>query len=240
MIIDDIRNGVLDCNNQELFMKLVLKGFLADINNELKIRGNKLPHFIINVGDDLFFLNQKKYDYSKEPLEVTNENYIYNTIPRCMVNPQGIDLPTDQLTSPYTRGIFEYQSETDIYTFSAEFRRIPLKLTVDLAYYLDTFTDTMELIQQYLSKLIFIRTYNINYMGNVICCSYKVPESFSDNHTFEFTGNTTDNVNKNVELSIEIETNIPIFSPKTVADMNKVITNCDPPNPSDAYNINMK
>lgn len=239
-VIDDIKNGVLDCNNQELFLKILIKGLIIDLNKEIKIRNISVPHIIRGFGNEVFFIKNKGYDASKEPLDITNEDYIYNTIPRCMIETQNIDMISDQLTSPYTRGIFEYIYEDELYTLSAEFRRIPLKINIELKYYTDTFSDMMEIIQQMISKLMFVRKFNITYMGNVISCSYKIPESFQDEHTFEFTGDMQDNTYKNMQLSLEVETNMPVFSNKTVTNSGKIITNCDPAKKGNAYNILIK
>lgn len=239
MITDDIRNGVLDCNNQELFIKNVIKGLLINLNQDIKIRKIGVPHITYSLGDDLFFLENKGYDKSKEPNENTNENYIYQVVPRCMVNPQNIDVPLDQLTSPYSRGEFEYQTDDDIYTFSAEMRRIPIKINFDLNYITDTYTDMLILIQQIITKLMFVRTYNITYLGQVIKCSYKVPEAFQDEHTIEFSGDMSEKTNKKINLSIEVETNIPVYNLKTVMNINSVIKNCNRAKPGDAYNIKL-
>lgn len=238
MIIEDIKNGVLDCNNQELFFKKVIKGLLINLNEEIKIRNISLPHISYGLGDELYFLLKKGYDHSKEPGENTNEDYIYSTIPRCMVNPQNIDILADQLSSPYTRGELIYQTDDNIYTLSAEFRRMPIKLSCELKYYTDTYTDMLELVQQIISKMMFVRVFNITYMGQVIKCSYKVPDSFQDEHTFEFSGDMNDNVAKTLSLSIEIETCMPVYNNKSVMNAANIITNCDPPKRGNAYNIN--
>ena len=227
-IASDIRNGVLDINIQELFMSNLIKGLLYHLNKEIKIRGINVPHMILHTGDDRLWIEQKGYDASIEPLNISNENNIYNIIPKCIVNPSNIDLDLNQLTSPYSLGSLQYECKDDeyegVYALSGEFRRIPLKLNVELKYYVDSYTDMLELIQYIISNLLFIRTFDIVYMGQKIKCSYKVPENFSEEHTMEIDGATSENKNHLLNLTIEVETNVPVFNNKTIVPSSLIIT----------------
>ena len=178
---------------------------------------------IVHTGSDALYLEHKGQDQSIEPYEVSNENYIYNIIPRCVVTPGGIDLLLDQITNPYTMGQLQYDSGDNLYNLCGEFRRLPLKLTVELKYYTDSYRDMLELVQQTLTNLAFIRTYNITYMGQMITCSYKIPEAFSDEHLTELDGTTQDNKCHTLPLSIEVETNLPVFEKRTIMSSDMFI-----------------
>lgn len=223
IVADKIRKGSLDINVQELFFSTLIKGLLYNLNKEIKVRGNIVPHFILHTGDDQMWLETKGYNASIEPLQISNENAVYSIIPKCLVTPGSIDLDGGQLTSPYSIGSLVYSNDEGTYTFSGEFRRIPLKLSVDLKYYTDSFTDMLELIQYVISNLSFVRTYDIVYMGQKIKCSYKIPESFSDEHTMDLDGAVSDNREHNLSLSVEVETNMPIFNNRTIMPA-KIIT----------------
>jgi hypothetical protein len=216
IVADKIRRGFLDVNIQELFMSSIIKGLLYKLNSEIKIRNNFVPHFILHTGDDRMWLDAKGYDASIEPLNISNENYVYSTTPRCIVNPANIDLDPNQLTSPYSLGSLQYSDNDGVYMLSGEFRRIPIKLSVELKYYVESYTDMLELIQYVISNLAFVRNYDIVYMGQKIKCSYKIPENFSEEHTMEIDGATTDNRDHTLNLSIEVETNMPVFNNKTI------------------------
>lgn len=215
-IVEDIRKGDIDINNQELFFSNLIKGLMLKLNEDISIRGIPVPHMIVHTGSDALYLEHKGQDQSIEPYEVSNENYIYNIIPRCVVTPGGIDLLLDQITNPYTLGQLQYDSGDNLYNLCGEFRRLPLKLTVELKYYTDSYRDMLELVQQTLTNLAFIRTYNITYMGQMITCSYKIPEAFSDEHLTELDGTTQDNKCHTLPLSIEVETNLPVFEKRTI------------------------
>lgn len=224
-IIDKIRNGDLDINVQDLFFSILIKGLLYNLNGDIKVRGKCVPHYIMHTGDDRLFLAARGYDASIEPNVLSNENNIYSIIPKCIVNPAGIDLDTSQLTSPYSIGGLQYEDSTGVYMLKGEFRRVPIKLSVDLKYYTDSYTDMLELIQYVISNLAFIRTYDIMYMGQKITCSYKIPESFSDEHTMDIDGSMSDSREHTLNLSVEVETNMPVFNNRTIMSSTNIITN---------------
>ena len=215
-----IVKGEIDVNNQELFMSSLFKALLYNLNQQIKLREKKIPHFILNTGDDIMYLEHKGQDINKDPLGVPNEDYIYNSIPRCMVDLADIEVLEDQITSPYTRGDFELTIDDVLTGFSAEFRRMPLKFSVTLKYYMDSFTDVMSVTQYIITKLLFIRTFKFDYLGQTIQASYKVPTAFSSEKNITFDGGTTDQKLRTIELSLEVETNMPVYNERTVIENN--------------------
>lgn len=223
-LIEKIRKGDIDINNQELFFSILIKGLMLKLNEDISIRGIPVPHIIVHTGSDALYLEKKGYDNSIEPLSISNEDYIYSIIPRCIVAPGGIDLLQDQLTNPYALGQLQYDDGENLYNLQAEFRRLPLKLSVELQYITDSYRDMLELIQQTLTNLAFIKTYHITYMGQAIVCSYKIPDSFSSEHITDLDGTTQDNKNQKLSLSIEVETNLPVYEKRTIMDANNYIS----------------
>lgn len=215
-IISQIRKGEIDINNQSLFLPIIIKGALVKLNEQICIRGEKIPHYIIHTGDDTMYLNVKGQDASIEPLEISNEDYVYSSVPRCLVSVSGLNIETDQLTNPYVRGVMQFEGKDDLYTMSGEFRRVPIKLTVNCKYYVDTWGDMMELAQQIISKLAFVQTYTVSYLGQAIRCSYTIPTSIEGEYTTELDGTTQDNKLRTTELSLEIESNFPVWEPRTM------------------------
>ena len=223
-LVERIRKGEVDINNQSLFFPIVIKGLLLKLNEDISIRGGKIPHFIIHTGDDTMYLSVKGQDASIEPLEVSNEDYVYNAIPRCIVTLEGLNIESDQLTSPYIHGQLQYDADDVLCTLVGEFRRIPLKLSVSCKYYVDSWRDAMELSQQIISKLAFIRTYNVSYLGQSIRCSYTIPTDLKDDYTMELDGTTQDNKTRTLEMSLEVETNFPTWEPRTIiSDEDRVV-----------------
>lgn len=221
-IVYAMRKGEIDCNNQQLFFATLLKGLMVDLKTFMRIRGIPVPHEIINTGDDTMWILEKDYMRSKEPYENTNEQYVYNIVPRCVVTLGSIDMVPDQLTNPYARGVFQYDDGEQLLTLNAEVRRMPVKCSVTLKYILDSFTDALEMLQHACTKLAFIRKFNIVYLGQTIGCTYKIPESFEDQHLAELQGDTRDDRNRTIELQLELESNIPVYSPQTVTEIKLI------------------
>lgn len=224
-IIEQIREGKIDINNQELFFSTLIKGLMLRLDDDISIRGISVPHLIVHTGSDALYLERKGYDQSIEPLQISNEDYIYNVVPRCIVSPGGIELVADQLTNPYSLGQFQYEGDEEILSITAEFRRMPIKLSVELKYLTDSYRDMLELTQQILTKLSFIRTFHITYMGQSIQCSYRIPDSFSGEYITELDGTTTDSKNKTMTISIEVESNLPIISHRSIMKSDQGINN---------------
>jgi len=213
---EKIIRGEIDINNQENYFKALYRGFIHDINQKIKIRKCEIPHIVLNTGDDTMFLEVKGQDHSKEPLEVVNEDYVYNQIPRAMVQFNGINLLTDQLSSPYMRGKFQLPYKDFLYGITAEFRRMPIRCEAGVKYYFDSFSDLMEASQSIITNLAFINDYTISYMGETIFCTYKLPDSVDGQLNLEFDGVTTDSKNRTIEITYEIESNLPVYMPRTV------------------------
>ena len=214
-IIYKIRKGEIDVNNQQLFMSTLIKVLIWNLNQVISIRGITVPHYIINTGDDIMYLEVKGQDHSIEPLEVSNEDFVYSTIPRCLVTPRGITIPTDDLTSPYSNGMFQYDNGDNIYSYTAEWRRIPLEISVGLKYYFDSYTDVLEGVQQILTHCAFVNTFDIQYLGQTIKSSYKITDSLEGEYQVEFDGITTDSKYRVIDTEITVESNLPVIYPKT-------------------------
>lgn len=211
-----LRQNEVDINNIEHFFPILAKGFIYKLNQNLVLRDIKIPHYILNTGDDIMYLEPKGQKQSIEPLENSNENFVYSQIPRCMVQPAGINIQTDQLTSPYSYGVFQVEYDDMVYGFRAEFRRMPLVANYSLKYYFDSYTDALHVGQQIITNLAFINNFSIIYLGAKIMCSYKIPEEYNTEFMMEFDGITTDQKTRTLSLDVEVQTNLPVVYPETI------------------------
>lgn len=223
-LVRRIREGELDINSHSLFFSLLTKGLILELDKCVKVRGKGVPHYVLHTGDDLQFLQSKGQDLSVEPFEVSNEDYVYSAVPRCVVEAGSIDLQFDQLTNPFVVGQCQYETRDGLWTLSAEVRRMPVKLSYDLKYEVGGYIDMMELIQQIICNMSIIRIFNIQYLGQSITCSYTLPSSFDEDHLMELSGSTNENKNKTLNLSLEVESNLPIYDNKTAMSGDRVIS----------------
>lgn len=223
-IVKYFEENNIDPNNQQNFFSILIKALMLELYGMMKIRGVPIPHMIMNTGDDTIYLMEKEHDFNVEPCEVSNEQYIYNIVPRGVVSLGSIDTAPDQLSNPYSRGIFQIEFDNQLHTLTGEFRRIPLKLAVTVKYIMDSFTDSLELCQHVVTKLAYIRTFKFVYMGQTLIASFKIPDGWQDEHQMELTGDTRESRNRTVELALEVESAIPVFAERTISEI-KVLAN---------------
>ena len=224
-LTEQIRAGLVDINIHQLFFSKLIKGLMMNLNESVTVRGQSVPHMILNTGDDTMWLLEKDYNFALEPQENTNEQYVYNIIPRGVIDVGSLDTVPDQLTNPYIRGYFQYEQDGQIKTYSAEMRRMAVRVNIDLKYYVSSFTDMLELSQHIMTKLAYIRTFKFVYMGQTLLASYKIPDVFEGQHLADLDGTTTDNKNRIISLSLEVESTLPIYNNQTAIEAEKVIIN---------------
>lgn len=220
--IDDLKRGVIDVNALESFFGIVIKGFLYKLNNTLVVRGEFIPHIIINTGDDTMYLEVKGHNMGIEPMEVSNEDFVYGVVPRCVVTPGAINIQTDQL-SQWSVGNFQVEHDEVLVGIRSRFRRFPLKITCTLKYYLDTYNDALSLAQQIISKEAFVNNFEVDYLGQKIFCSYTLPEGQDIEKNIEFDGFTTDSKNKTITFDFEIDTNLPVLLNESIVESDSYI-----------------
>mgnify|MGYP000867012485 CR=1 FL=1 len=221
---------MLDLNSQENYFNKLISAFLVDISSIMSLRGSiSIPHFIPNTGDDTIYLMDRGYNGSLEPCEITNQaNVYYQRNPRCVCQVGGINLLNDQLTSPFVRGIGTIEDEDDegnpeVTTYSAQFRRYPVQVSIDCKYVVPTFNDVLWLTQHIITSAATIRTFKFVYLGQVLSASYRLPDAYQGEFPIEIDGTSQEDRNKTVSISLEIESNLPVYDNDTVVKTDKVI-----------------
>lgn len=219
-----IIKGEVDINNTELFFGNMIKGALLFLNDTISLRDKSIPHFILNTGDEILYRELMHYKYDTK--NVTDEDFVYNSIPRCIVSPADLNVEPDQLTQPYCRGNFELEDSGHLYEFSAEMRRLPIKTTLGLKYYVDSFTDALALSQKIMTNIATIRTYKFTYMGETIIASLTFPNSTQIEKPAELSFGDESRF-KTVSIDLELSTNIPVYNNRTAVETGAVITDWD-------------
>lgn len=207
-------------NRDERFFAIVIKGLISWLNRNIVLYNKSVNHFIFNTGSSYLYMESNGYEYNLN--ETTGEDTMYMTLPRCIMEIQGINFPTEELSSPFARGNYERRNGNMLCGYNAEIRRLPIELDIDLKYYLSNFNETIIILQELIDKLVFQQYYNISYLGQVIQCS------------IEFPGNVNPEINKidmsspdpnqrNVNISVKICTNYPLINERTEIPTDKVI-----------------
>ena len=84
-----IMRGEVDPNNSSLFFADAIKASILFLNDKIKLRDKRVPHFILNTGDDILYRELMNYSYSKT--EITDEDFVYNEIPRGIITANDIN-----------------------------------------------------------------------------------------------------------------------------------------------------
>ena len=220
----------LDLNSRENYFNKLISAFLVDISSIMSLRGSiTIPHFIPSTGDDTIYLMDRGYNGSLEPCEITNQaNVYYQRNPRCVCQVGGINLLNDQLTSPFVHGIGTIEGEDNngnpvVTTYSAQFRRYPVQVSIDCKYVVPTFNDVLWLTQHIITNAATIRTFKFVYLGQVLSASYRLPDAYQGEFPIEIDGTSQEDRNKTVSISLEIESNLPVYDNDTAIKTDKVI-----------------
>ena len=133
-------------DRDERYFSLLTKAVLEWLTDNMKMYGKPINHFIFNTGSSYLFLENNGYEYNW--CETTGENTLYMDTPRCIVTMGNISIPTEELTNPFVRGVYERISNADktkgqILAYNAEMRRLPIEITYNLKYVFSTFNESI-------------------------------------------------------------------------------------------------
>lgn len=209
-------------NKDERFFSLVLKGVLSFLNKNMILNGESINHYIFNTGSSYMYIESNGYEFSW--CESSGEDQIYFKMPRCIVEIEDINTDTAELSSPYTRGIYERLSSIDnkIKSYNAEIKRLPLEISLSLKYVLSTMNESLILLQEIIDKMLFQRYFNIIYLGQRVMCTIEFPQSTRiELNKIDMT--STDTNQKNINLNIKVCTNYPIINQHTEQNGNIII-----------------
>ena len=209
-------------NRDERFFAVLLKGLIAWLNQNIILYNKPINHFIFNTGSSYMYVEKNGYEFKWS--ETTGEDQMYMHLPRCVIEMQGINIPTEELSQPHCRSTYERRDGKDIKAFNAEIRRMPVELNVELKYTLANFNETIVLLQELLDKIVFQKYFNITYLGKVIECSIELPLDYTTE--INKIDMTSPEINqKNITLSVKICSNYPIVNTRSEIRANKIIHN---------------
>lgn len=208
-------------NRDERFFGLLIKGTLAWLNKNIVLYNKPIKHFIFNTGSSIMYVESNGYKFSWN--ETTGEDAIYMSRPRCVVELGDITIDTSELTQPNIRGVYERNNESNIEGFNAEFRRMPIQMSMSLNYVLSNFNESIVLLEELISKLSFQKYFKIVYLGQLIECSIEFPTSHSINiNKIDMASAETNQ--KNITIQVNICSSYPAFNESSEISSSLVIS----------------
>lgn len=211
-------------NRDERFFSILIKGALSFLTRNIILYNKPIKHFIFNTGSGLLYVENNGYEFSWK--ETTGEDTIYMSRPRCVVSINDISIKTDELTQPHIRGTYERLEEKDnakIMTgFNAELRRIPVTVNLSLQYVLSNFNEGIVLTEELIDKLVFIKYFNIVYLGQKITCGISIPENFKiEVNKVDYS--STDTSNRLLNLELELTSSYPKINEESEMYNNEIV-----------------
>lgn len=219
-------------NRDERYFSILIKGCLNWLNHHIFMYDEKINHFIFNTGSAYMYIESDGYEFKWS--ETTGEDKIYMHLPRCLCELNDINIPLEELTNPFIRGIYERKSSIDneYKGYNAEMRRLPIEMNMTLHYVLSNFNESIILVQEIIDQLVFQKYFTINYLGQRIQCSIEFPQNEQINvNKIEF--DSTDTNQKTMDLTIKVESYYPIININTEIPNSEIIR-------SSEYDVNLK
>lgn len=207
-------------NRDERFFAILMKGFMSYLNRNLVLYNKPINHFIFNTGSSYLYIESNGYEFSMS--ETSGEDAIYMKMPRCVLEIGDIDVPFEELTNPYVRGVYERRDGNTIKGYNAQMRRLPIEMTVSAKYILSNFNESIILLEEILNKLCFQNYFNITYLGQVVKCSLEI----DNNYRIEFNKidmTSPDTNQKTIEISYKLTTSYPCIDERTEIENSHVI-----------------
>lgn len=207
-------------NRDERFFAIVIKGLISWLNRNVVMYDKSINHFIFNTGSSYLYEESNGYEYSLT--EVTGEDTIYMSLPRCILEISNVKIPTEELSMPFSRGNYERRNGNQLSGYNAEIRRTPIEISVSAKYYLSTFNEEIILIEELINKLMFQRYFNITYLGNIIQCSIEFPTDVGIQIN-KIDMSSAEPNQRTVELSLVVCSNYPNINERTEIPTDRVI-----------------
>lgn len=208
-------------NRDERYFSILLKGALSWFNENMMMYNKPINHFIFTTGSSYMYIESNGYDFKWN--ETTGEDWMYMQLPRCVVELGSLRIPTEELTSPYSRGTYERMNGDVIQSFNAQIRRLPVELELTFRYYFSNFNECLIFLQEAMDKLLFQKFFRIAYLGETIRCSIEPPQDFNIQISpIDMT--SSDPRQRTIELSMKINSNYPLIDENTEIPTDRIIT----------------
>jgi len=207
-------------NRDERFFSIILKGALGWLNSNILMYNKPINHFIFNTGSSYFYVESNGYQFSMS--ETSGEDQMYMKLPRCIIEIGDINIPTEELSAPYSRGVYERLDGNEIKGYNAQIRRLPIEMSLSARYVLSNTNEALILLQELIDRICWQQYYNVIYLGQVIECSLEI----DNNYQIQFNKidmESPDPNQKFIEIQFKLCSNYPCIDERTEIENQKVI-----------------
>lgn len=207
-------------NRDERFFSIILKGALGWLNSNILMYNKPINHFIFNTGSSYFYVESNGYQFSMS--ETSGEDQMYMKLPRCIIEIGDINVPTEELSAPYSRGVYERLDGNEIKGYNAQIRRLPIEMALSARYVLSNTNEALILLQELIDRICWQQYYKVIYLGQVVECSLEI----DNNYQIQFNKidmESPDPNQKIIEIQFKLCSNYPCIDERTEIENKKVI-----------------
>lgn len=207
-------------DRDERFFALLIKGALSWLTTNIILYNKPIKHFIYNTGSSYMYIETDGYKYSMN--ETSGEDQMYMKMPRCVVEMADIQLPTEELSSLFARGVYERRSGNDIKGYNAQMRRLPIELTLNAHYVLSNFNESIILLQELIDRICWQQYFNIVYLGQIVNCSLEIDSNFQIQFN-KIDMESKETNQKTIDIVFKVCTNYPCINESTEIENEHII-----------------
>ena len=208
-------------NRDERFFAILIKGALSWLNQNIVLYNKPINHFIHNTGSSYMYIESDGYNFSMN--ETSGEDQMYMKMPRCVIEINDINIPTEELSAPYVRGQYERLDGDNIKGYNAQIRRLPIELNLTAKYVLSNFNESIVLVEELINKVTFQQYFNIVYLGQIIQCSMEIDGAYQIQiNKIDMESSETNQ--KNIDLNFKLCSNYPCIDERTEISNDKIIS----------------
>ena len=207
-------------DRDERYFAVLLKGALSWLTDNIVLYNKPVNHFIYTTGSSYLYVESNGYTFSMN--ETSGEDYMYMKMPRCVIEIGDINIPTEELSSPFVRGQYERRDGNEIKGYNAQMRRLPIEISLSAKYVLSNFNESIILVQELIDKVSWQQYFNIIYLGQIIQCSLEIDNNYQIQlNKVDMTA--TDTNQKTIEIQFKLCSNYPSIDERTEVENSKII-----------------
>lgn len=207
-------------DRDERYFAVLLKGALSWLTDNIVLYNKPVNHFIYTTGSSYLYVESNGYTFSMN--ETSGEDYMYMKMPRCVIEIGDINIPTEELSSPFVRGQYERRDGNEIKGYNAQMRRLPIEISLAAKYVLSNFNESIILVQELIEKVSWQQYFNIVYLGQIIQCSLEIDNNYQIQlNKVDMTA--TDTNQKTIEIQFKLCSNYPSIDERTEVENSKII-----------------
>ena len=208
-------------NRDDRFFAILIKGFLSWMNANILLYNEPINHFIFNTGSSYMYVETNGYTFSMT--ETSGEDAIYMKMPRCVVNIEDINIPTEELSAPAVRGTYERRDGNEIKGYNALMRRLPIELSISAQYVLSNFNESVVLVEELINNVGWQQYFNIIYLGQIIECSIEIDNNYRiEFNKVDMTSPETNQRTMNIQF--KVCSNYPKIDERTEVENKHIIS----------------